>query len=86
MNALGWQIGAILFGISSLVIAIYLAKLLDNTTKIIEKANRIVDYNERYINEIIENTAHITKSAESIIDLVGRATGAVKVFRFIKRK
>lgn len=86
MNALGWQIGAILFGISSLVIAIYLAKLLDNTTKIIEKANRIVDYNERYINEIIENTTHITKSAESIIDLVGRATGAVKVFRFIKRK
>lgn len=86
MNAIGWQVGAVLFGVSSLIIAIYLAKLLDNTNKVIEKANRTMDYNERYINEIIENVAHITKSTEDIIDLVSKVTSITKVFKIVKRK
>ena len=48
MDAVGWQIGAILFGVSALIIAIYLAKLINSATKVVEKTYKIVDYNERY--------------------------------------
>ena len=32
MHTMGWQIGAILFGVSSLIIAIYIGKLLQFVT------------------------------------------------------
>ncbi len=67
MDALGWQIGAVLFGVSFLIIAIYLAKLINSTTKVVEKAYKIVDYNERHIHETIENVAAITKRSRNWI-------------------
>lgn len=33
MNAIGWQVGAVLFGVSVLIIAIYIAKTLNTATK-----------------------------------------------------
>lgn len=85
MDAMGWQIGAVLIGISSLIIAIYLAKLLHSATTVVEKATRIIDYNERYINETIENIASITDSAEDIIEMISRVTSITKLFRIRKR-
>ena len=46
MNAMGWQVGAILFGASALIIAIYIGKLLNSTTRVVDKAYKIIDYNE----------------------------------------
>lgn len=86
MNALGWQIGAVLIGVSALVIAVYVAKLLNTTNKVVEKAYRIADYNERNINEIIDNVASITDSAEDIMNLITKITNISKVFRYTKRK
>ena len=85
MDAVGWQIGAILFGVSVLIIAIYLAKLINSTTKVVEKAYKIVDYNERYIQDTIENVAAITKSTEDIISLASGITNITKAFRFFKK-
>ena len=39
MNALGWQIGAVLIGASALIIGIYIGKLLNTTNKVVEKVN-----------------------------------------------
>ena len=35
MNAMGWQVGAVLFGASALIIAIYVARLLNSKTKVV---------------------------------------------------
>lgn len=51
MNAWGWQIGAVLVGSSALIVAIYLAKTLNSINKVVEKAYKIVDYNERHIQD-----------------------------------
>lgn len=85
MDAVGWQIGAILFGVSVLIIATYLAKLINSTTKIVEKAYKIVDYNERHIHDTIENVAAITKSTEDIVGLASGVTNITKIFRFFKK-
>lgn len=85
MDAVGWQIGAILFGVSVLIIATYLAKLINSTTKVVEKAYKIVDYNERHIHDTIENVAAITKSTEDIVGLASGVTNITKVFRFLKK-
>ncbi|MGL5711891.1 MAG: DUF948 domain-containing protein [Paraclostridium sp.] len=85
MNALGWQIGAVLIGASALIVAIYLGRLISSTTKVVEKAYKIVDYNERHIHETIENVAAITKSADDIVSLASGITNATKVFRFFKK-
>ncbi|MBN8048700.1 DUF948 domain-containing protein [Paraclostridium bifermentans] len=85
MDAVGWQIGAILFGVSVLIIAIYLAKLINSTTKVVEKAYKIVDYNERHIHDTIENVAAITKSTEDIVGLASGVTNITKAFRFFKK-
>ena len=85
MDAVGWQIGAILFGVSALIIAIYLAKLINSATKVVEKTYKIVDYNERYIQDTIENVAAITKSTEDIISLASGITNITKAFRFFKK-
>lgn len=85
MDAVGWQIGAILFGVSALIIAIYLAKLINSATKVVEKVYKIVDYNERHIHETIENFAAITKSTEDIVGLASGVTSITKVFRFFKK-
>ena len=82
---MGWQIGAVLIGISALIVAIYLGKLLHSATTVVEKATRIIDYNERYINETIENIASITDSTEDIVDMVSRVTSITKLFRSRKR-
>ena len=81
MDAIGWQIGAILVGASALIIAIYLGNLLNKTTTLVEKVIRIIDYNERNINKTIENIASITDITEDIIDMIGRVTSITKLFR-----
>lgn len=85
MNALGWQIGAVLIGLSSLIIAIHISKLLYSATKVMEKTHKIIDYNERYIHDIIENAASITRNTDEIMDVVNKITGITRIFRFIKR-
>ncbi len=85
MNALGWQIGAVLIGTSFLIVSIYLAKMLNSTTKVVERTNRLIDVNERHITETINNVADITKSVNEIMDIVTKITNILKVFRFFKR-
>lgn len=85
MDAMGWQIGAILIGASALIVAIYIAKLLNSTTKVVERANRLIDYNERNIQDIIENTASITESVDEIIGVFTKITSVLKVFRIFRK-
>ena len=86
MNTLGWQIGAFLIGTSALIIAIYIGKLLNTTNKVVEKAYKIIDYNERYIHETIENVASIPTYTEEIVSMLSKITNIMKVFRFVKRR
>ena len=86
MNALGWQIGACLIGVSALIIGISIGKLLNTTNKVVEKAYKIVDYNERHIHETIENVASITTYTEEIISMLSKVTSIMKVFKFVKRR
>ncbi|MEG2983954.1 MAG: DUF948 domain-containing protein [Peptostreptococcaceae bacterium] len=85
MNAMGWQIGACLVGASTLIVAIYVSRLLNSATKITEKVYKVIDYNERYIYETIENVASIAKNTDDIVDMVSGITNITKLFRFIKR-
>ena len=85
MNAIGWQIGAVLVGVAVLIIAIYIAKTLNSATKTIERVNRIIDSNERHINEIIDNAADITSDVKSILDIVEKITGFFKILRVFKK-
>lgn len=85
MNALGWQIGAVLFGASFFIVAIYLAKVLDSTNKVVERANRLIDVNERHITDIINNSANITKNVREIIEIITKITSLFRIFRFFKR-
>lgn len=93
MNAIGWQIGACLIGISALITAIYIAKLLSSASqtieqanKVVEKAYRILDRKERDIEDIISNAASITGNVDTIIEAVTKIGSIVNVFRFVKRK
>ncbi|QJA09822.1 DUF948 domain-containing protein [Romboutsia sp. CE17] len=85
MNAMGWQVGAVLFGASALIIAIYVARLLNSTTKVVERANRLIDYNERNIQDIIDNAASITKNIDEIIELVTKMSNVLKIFRIFRK-
>lgn len=85
MDAMGWQIGAVLFGASALIVAIYISKLLHSTTQVVDKAYKIIDYNERHIHETIENVASISKNADEIVDVVNKFTSVVRIFKFRKR-
>ena len=78
MNAIGWQIGAVLFGVAILIIAIYIAKTLNTATKTIDRVNKIIDYNEKNLNQIIDN-------ARSILDVVEKVTGFFKILRIFKK-
>ena len=85
MNALGWQIGAVLFGASFFIVGIYLAKVLNSANKVIERTNRLIDVNERHITEIVENTSFITKSIKDIMDIITKITSLFRVFKFLKK-
>ena len=85
MNAMGWQVAAVLFGASALIIAIYVARLLNSTTKVVERANRLIDYNERNIQDIIDNAASITKNIDEIIELVTKMSNVLKIFRIFRK-
>ncbi|MBU5335400.1 DUF948 domain-containing protein [Intestinibacter bartlettii] len=85
MNAIGWQIGAVLFGVAILIIAIYIAKTLNSATKTIDRVNKIIDYNEKNLNQIIDNAADITNKVRSILDVVEKVTGFFKVLRVFKK-
>ena len=85
MNAIGWQIVAVLFGVAILIIAIYIAKTLNTATKTIDRVNKIIDYNEKNLNQIIDNAADITNDVRSILDVVEKVTGFFKVLRIFKK-
>jgi uncharacterized protein YoxC len=85
MDAMGWQIGAILLGASALIVAIYISKLLNSATRFVEKVYKIVDYNERHIHETIENVTSITRNTDELVDVVSKITSIRKIFRFIKK-
>ena len=85
MNSIGWQVGAVLFGVAILIIAIYIAKTLNTATKTIDRVNKIIDYNEKNLNQIIDNAADITNDVRSILDVVEKVTGFFKVLRIFKK-
>ena len=85
MNAIGWQIVELLFGDAILIIAIYIAKTLNTATKTIDRVNKIIDYNEKNLNQIIDNAADITNDVRSILDVVEKVTGFFKVLRIFKK-
>ena len=85
MDTLGWQVGAFLVGFSSLVVAIFIAKLLNNLNKTVENVNRIFIYNERYINQTVENISCATKDAKDILNTINKISSIFNIFRFIKR-
>ena len=85
MNAIGWQIGAVLFGVAILIIAIYIAKTLNTATKTIDRVNKIIDYNEKNLNQIIDNASDITNDVRSILDVVEKVTGFFKILRIFKK-
>ncbi len=86
MNAIGWQIGAILFGISSVIIAVYISKLLNETTKSVNKVNNIIDYNQKSINEIIDDTAKITKRLAELTDIMDKVFGVLKILNIFRKR
>lgn len=86
MNTLGWQVGACLIGVSALIIGIYIGKLLNTTNKVVEKAYKVIDYNERHIHETIENVASITTYTEEIVSMLSKVTSIIKIFKFVKRR
>ena len=86
MNTLGWQIGACLIGVSALIIGIYIGKLLNTTNKVVEKAYKVIDYNERHIHETIENVASITTYTEEIVSAINNLTSIMKIFRFVRKR
>ena len=86
MDTLGWQVGALLIGVSALIIAIYIGKLLNTTNKVVEKAYKIIDYNERHIHETIENVASITTYTEEIVSAINNLTSIIKIFRFVRKR
>lgn len=86
MDTLGWQMGALLIGVSALIIAIYIGKLLNTTNKVVEKAYKIIDYNERHIHETIENVASITTYTEEIVSAINNLTSIMKIFRFVRKR
>ena len=83
MNTLGWQVGACLIGVSALIIGIYIGKLLNTTNKVVEKAYKVIDYNERHIHETIENVASITTYTEEIVSMLSKVTSIIKIFKFV---
>ena len=85
MNAIGWQIGAVLFGVAILIISIYISKTLNTAPKTIDRVNKIIDYNEKNLNQIIDNAADITNDVRSILDVVEKVTGFFKVLRIFKK-
>ena len=86
MDTKGWQIGAFLFGFSAFIIAIYVSKLLNSANDILKSFNRTMTYNERYINEIIQNISSISKQTEELIETINNISGIMKIFSFYKRK
>ena len=86
MNTLGWQVGACLIGVSALIIGIYIGKLLNTTNKVVEKAYKVIDYNERHIHETIENVASITTYTEEIVSMLSKVTSIIKIFKFVIRR
>ena len=86
MNTLGWQVGACLIGVSALIIGIYIGKLLNTTNKVVEKAYKVIDYNERHIHETIDNVASITTYTEEIVSMLSKVTSIIKIFKFVKRR
>lgn len=85
MNAIGWQIGAVLVGLGVLVTGIYIAKMLNSTTKTVERVNKIIDSNEKNIYEIVDNVADITTDVKNIMDVVEKITGFLRIFRVFKK-
>ena len=63
----------------------YIAKTLNTATKTIDRVNKIIDYNEKNINEIIDNAADITTDVKSILDIVEKVTGFFKILRVFKK-
>jgi hypothetical protein len=86
MNAMGWQIGAIFIGLGILGVSIYLCILIKSATNMLNKAYKIVDYNERHIHETIENLAGITKNTDKFIDILSSITNIGKLLKIISRK
>ncbi len=85
-ECMGWQIGAVLVGSSALIVAIYLAKTLNSINKVVEKAYKIVDYNERHIQDIVENASSISKGIDDIVYVINKILSIGNIFKIIKRK
>jgi uncharacterized protein YoxC len=86
MSAWGWQIGAVLIGVSTVIVAVYIAKLLNSLNKSVEKVYKIVDYNERNIEDIIKNVTSVSGDIENISSFISKLVGLINIFNVVKKK
>ncbi|WKY47027.1 DUF948 domain-containing protein [Eubacteriaceae bacterium ES3] len=85
LNFSMWELAVLLIGISFVVGAVYLVKLLKNLAATVESTNRLMEENRIALHNIIANADSITKSSAEVLektnDMVDEVEGAFNVIK-----
>ena len=64
----------------------YLQIMIDSLVQKEELLKQIVDYNERHIQDIVENASSISKGIDDIVYVINKILSIGNIFKIIKRK
>ncbi|CAH2215327.1 DUF948 domain-containing protein [Tepidibacter aestuarii] len=80
-----WQLGILIMAIGFVFVCINLGNAIKSSTKIIVNVNRMIEQNEKKVDNIVTNLDTITEDVEKVVSLGSNISGVIQSVKFVNK-
>ncbi len=80
-----WQLGVLIMAIGFVFVCINLGNAIKSSSKIIVNVNKMIEQNEKKVDNIVTNLDSITGDLEKVISLGSNISSVIESAKFINK-
>jgi len=80
-----WQLGILLMAIGFVFVCINLGNAIKSSSKIIVNVNKMIEQNEKKVDNIVTNLDSITGDLEKVLSLGSNISGVIESVKFVNK-
>lgn len=80
-----WQLGIFLMAIGFVFVCINLGNAIKSSSKIIVNVNKMIEQNEKKVDNIVTNLDSITGDLEKVLSLGSNISGVIESVKFVNK-
>jgi len=80
-----WQLGILIMAIGFVFVCINLGNAIKSSSKIIVNVNKMIEQNEKKVDNIVTNLDSITGDLEKVLSLGSNISGVIESAKFVNK-